>query len=295
MNHNNKIWITFTGIIIVFFLISCGGGEAQPAKEEGSQAQDGSADDSSSGESTQEMNTSGAEFEEASLPVDFPESFPIPEGARIGSSVVEPGLDGFRITISVITLMDESLAYYQRELPLAGWTITGFEDTSRGTEMSLSHPEFEGELLFISLETGVVIDVALHLPGEKQDIPGSDEAYGETAELGEGGGDFPADFPVPLGAEPINVPDKLKSEGFQLAFSYPDLPEMAYIQMITGFMAAGWDVGEFVIDAESNQILMPFTDPASGFQGYAMMTDDPNLIGMNLESGSLIALHEGVP
>jgi hypothetical protein len=142
---------------------------------------------------------------------------------------------------------------------------------------------------------GVLIDLALYPSGMGERIPGSGDGSAASTELGETGGDFPADFPLPIGAEPITVPDKLKSEGYQQIFSYPNLPEMAYIQLTSAIVAKGWEIGDFNVDPDTQVYIMSFSDPASGFQGYALLTDDPGMIGMDMAGGSIIALHPGVP
>ena len=162
-------------------------------------------------------------------------------------------------------------------------------------EWNIIHPAYDARLDFITSEMGVVLDLTINPLGEVVDLPEISDSYGESEGLGEIDGDFPSNFPIPSGAKAIPVPDKLKSEGYQLTFSYPDLPEMVYIQLITGFMAVGWDVGEFVIDAESNLILMPFTHPGSGFQGYALLTDNPDVLGLSSVEGTIITLHSGTP
>ena len=294
MNKDHKILFFVSLLAAVVLLTSCGG-LAQPPEDDNSRERGGSPGESAATQEPQQSNTSGMEFEEGKLPGDFPEAFPVHPEARIGSAITETGLEGFHITLSSTALIDEVLAFYQQELPLAGWTITGFGDTNRGTEMIIQNPDYEGELLFIGLESGVVVDVSLFLPDRRENIPGAGEVYGETTELGELGGDFPADFPMPLGAEAIPVPDKLMAEGYQLVFSYPELPEMAYIQLITGIVGQGWEIGEFVINADTQVILMPFTDPDSGFKGYALLTDSLEVSGMDIMSGCIIALHPGIP
>ena len=187
------------------------------------------------------------------------------------------------------------MAFYRQELPALGWTIDSDEVTSRGTDLKITNPEYEAKLDFVTSEMGVVLDLTIDPLGQALEIPGGEDGFGESEGLGETGGDFPAGFPVPVGAKQIPVPEKLKSEGYQVVFSYPEPPEMAYMQLITAIMGAGWEIGDFTIDPGTNVFLMPFSDPASGFQGYALLTDDPDVAGMDLAGSSIIALHPGVP
>jgi len=190
--------------------------------------------------------------------------------------------------------VSEFIFPYRQELPARGWTINGEDITSLGTEVSFTDPVYDGLLVFTPAEMGVLIDLALY-PSGKGSIHGSEDGFVSSTELGETGGDFPADFPLPIGFEPIPVTEKLKLEGYQLVFSYPNLPEMAYIQLTSAIVAKGWEIGDFNVDPETHVYIMSFSDPASGFQGYALLTDDPGMIGMDLAGGSIIALHPGAP
>ena len=109
--------------------------------------------------------------------------------------------------------------------------------------------------------------------------------------MGETGTDFPTDFPLPAGAEPIAVPDKLAAEGYQLAYSYPDIPELAYIQFSAAIVSSGWSIGDFQMG--TNFYTMPFSNPATGFEGHALLTSNPEAAGVSTISGCVVALHPG--
>jgi len=283
-------------LLIAAFFVSCAGFESSSSTGESSLAAE--VQEQSESEESEapppEGESGGAVFEEAPLPEDFPGSFPIPEQARIGSSVTEPGVEGFQIMLALTDTLDESLAYYQGALPAGGWEITDQTDSEQGTYLVISSADYEGELVFMPLDTGVILDVGLTPAGAKLEIPESEMDLGTSTDLGETGTEIPADFPLPDGASPISLPDKLKNEGYQLAFEYPDLPELIIIQLSVAVMTAGWEIGEYIVEAETHSFLIPFEDPVSGFEGYALLTDNPDLVGLDSITGSIIALHPGV-
>jgi hypothetical protein len=282
--------------VLSLLLVSCAGNESAPDDGQTSPAAEvqepGDSEDSEA--PAVEINTSGTEFEEAPLPEDFPESFPIPEEARIGSSVNDPGVEGFRTMLALTNTPDEALAYYLGALPAEGWEIIDQTDSEYGTYLIIRSADYEGELLFISLDTGVIVDVGLYPVGAKKEIPESEMDLGTSADLGETETEIPANFPLPDGASPIILPEKLKNEGYQLAFEIQDLPEMIIIQLSIAVMSAGWELGEYIVNAETHSFLIPFEDPVSGFEGYALLTDNPGLVGLDSVSGSIFALHPGV-
>ena len=122
-------------------------------------------------------------------------------------------------------------------------------------------PDYEAKLDFVEDEYGIVLDLALAPLGELEEIPGSAETFGESEGLGEAGGDFPVDFPVPSRFTAIDFPAKLAEEGYQLAFNFPDMAELAIIELSTALMAQSWGIGEFEVDAMTGSYMVPFTGP----------------------------------
>ena len=92
-------------LIMVLFMVSCSG-DSEPIEEENTRAR-GQAPGAT--EIPQQVNTSGTEFEESELPDGFPEEFPIPDEAKIGSSVDIPGENSFRFFLTFIKTLDEVL------------------------------------------------------------------------------------------------------------------------------------------------------------------------------------------
>jgi len=282
--------LLFTLLIFASLLLtSCGGGEPPPSDE----VVPPSMEEETEVDQT-EQNTTGMEFQEEELPDNFPEVFPLPEYAKIGSKVDIPGENSFRIFFALpeVTL-EEALAFYNLELPAGGWSIDAEGPEVTGYGMWVIHPEYEAKLDFLVDEYGVVLDLALAPLGELEEVPDSPEAFGESEGLGESGGDFPADFPVPSRFTAIDLPAKLAEEGYQLAFNFPDMAELAIIDLSSALMAVGWEIGEFEVDTMTASYMIPFTGP-SGFQGYALITAKADVAGLDTISGSVIALHSGV-
>jgi hypothetical protein len=160
-----------------------------------------------------------------------------------------------------------------------------------GHGMSVSNGEYFGDLYFVLVEEEAYVDVSLDPQGSLPEISDVGEDLGASTSLGVTETDFPADFPLPTGIEQIPVPEKLASQGYQLAFSYPDMPEMALIQFSAALAGAGWMIGDFQLGAAS--YTMPFSNPATGFEGYALLTSDPDTAGASSITGCLIAFQAG--
>ena len=272
-------------------LTSCGGGEPPPSDEEAPPSME---EETEVDQTEMQTNNTGASFEEEELPDNFPEVFPLPEYAKIGSTVDMPGENSFRIFFAFPEVaLDEVLAFYNLELQAGGWSVDAEGPEVTGYGMWITHPEYEAKLDFIVDEYGVVLDLALAPLGELEELPESGATFGESEGLGESGGDFPADFPVPSTFAAIDLPAKLAEEGYQLAFNFPDMAELAIIDLSSALMTVGWEIGEFEVDNMTASYMIPFTGP-SGFQGYALITAKADVAGLDTISGSVIALHSGV-
>lgn len=276
-------------LIMALGLTSCGGKEEAPVVDQGLSVEEETGAEESQGQ----MDSSGAGVEEADLPEDFPEAFPLPENAKVGSAVNLPGDQNYRIFFAFPESdLEEILTFYQSELPAEGWTVAAEGPDTLGYGMWVTHPEFEAKLAIIEDEYGVVLDLSIAPLGELEEAPGSSESYGESEGLGESGGDFPSDFPVPSSFTTIDLPAKLAEEGYQLAFNFPDMAELAIIELSTALMTGGWEIGDFEVDSMTASYMIPFTGPG-GFQGYALLTAKPDVAGLSTITGSVIALHAG--
>jgi len=289
----SSILIKFSTLILVVSILTACGSPAEDSPSEGVPQEETSVE-SSTEDSQTETNTTGGEFDDQELPTNFPEVFPLPEYAKIGSTVDMPGENSFRIFFAFpeVTL-EETLTFYQHELQEGGWSVDAEGPEVTGYGMWITHPEYEAKLDFIEDEYGIVLDLAIAPLGELEELPGSDQTFGESEGLGESGGDFPSDFPVPSRFTAIDLPAKLAEEGYQLAFNFPDMAELAIIELSTALMTGGWEIGEFEVDTMTASYLVPFTGP-SGFQGYALITAKPDVAGLDTINGSVIALHTGV-
>lgn len=291
----SSILFKFSILVIIVALLAACGSPAEESQDAGIPQEESSQESSSESSQTEmQTNTTGTSFEEQELPADFPEAFPLPEYTKVGSTVDMPGENSYRIFLAFPEVdLEEVLAYYHQELPLKGWTIDNEAAGALGMILEITHPDYEAKLDFIEDEYGVVLDLALAPLGELEEVPGSDVTFGESEGLGESGGDFPSDFPVPSRFSAIDLPPKLVEEGYQLAFNFPDMAELAIIEISTALMTGGWEIGDFAVDSMTGSYTVPFTGP-DGFQGYALITSRPEVAGLDTISGSVIALHTGV-
>jgi hypothetical protein len=284
-------------IILIVALTGCGGGDsATAAIESPSPADDQDTPESSGGgDVAQEPPFDTSMIPEAELPEDFPESFPIPEDATISFDASLPSEEDFRVFISLLSSLEEAQAYYQRELPARGWTILEEATTSRGTEMTLTSPAHDGELLFIAADLGVALDVHLFPPGGDQAMPDLTEDLEEPTSPDESGGALPSDLSLPSVFTPIELTDSLEAEGYEFAFTYMGTAELAMVDLNIALMTIGWDLGELTLGGASGEYIVPFEDPANGFAGYATITSNPGQFNVDAPGAALIALAPGQP
>jgi hypothetical protein len=280
-----------TLVIILTLLTACGSSVADTPSE--GVPQEDTSVESSTDDSQTEQNTTGATFEDQELPENFPEVFPLPEYAKIGSTMDMPGENSFRIFFAFpeVTL-EEVLTFYQHELQDGGWSVDAEGPEVTGYGMWITHPEYEAKLDFIEDEYGIVLDLALAPLGQLMEIPTSAEVYEESEDLGEITGDIPADFPKPASFTIIDLPPKLAGEGYQIAFTSPDMAELVIIELSTAFVSAGWEIGTFEMGSSGGFYILPFSS-SSGFHGYALITAKADVAGLDSISGAVIALHTG--
>jgi len=282
-------------VIVVALLAACG----SPAEESPNEVvlQEDTIMESSSENSQTEMNTTGASFEEQELPADFPEEFPIPKETKIGSTVEIPGENSYRIFFGIVGMtLEEVLTFYQQELQVGGWSVDAEGPEVTGYGMWITHPEYEAKLNFIEDEYGVVLDLAIAPLGQLIEIPTSGEAYEKSEGLGAKTGDIPADFPKPASFTIIDLPPKLAGEGYQLAFSFQGMAELAIMELSTALRSTGWEIGTistYEIGSRGGFYTLPFSSASSGFHGYALITAKADVAGLDSISGAVIALHTG--
>jgi hypothetical protein len=236
---------------------------------------------------TAEVDT-GPGFEEGELPEKFPNDFPLPDETRIGTSV-NVGNGAFRTYLSLQGTLDEAISFYQMELPTAGWSITEESENQGNQKMDLIGQEYHGELTFISGEEGVVLEVFLFPPDYALDKPDIPENMGESTTLGDGESDFPEDFPLPASFLPVQVGDLLADQGYQLAFSYQGMPELALADMTMAFILEDWMVGDPTVEGNRRAYIVPFENPETGFKGFALISNDPEIVAVENQETTIIA------
>jgi hypothetical protein len=275
---------------IALLLASCSGKASEPQVD---LATTPTPDDISGSTESQEPEFEGAPVQEAELPADFPSSFPIPADASIASTI-GLGAGEFRVMLALMMPLEQTLDWYRGELASNGWDITQESETVRGTEWTISNDAFQGELLFISAETGVALDVHLMPSASAIGQPEIPEGLGDSTTLGDTTSSFPADLPIPASYKPVALPDKADSEGYELAFTFDGMAEMAMVDLNIAVMSAGWEIGDPVADAASGVYVIPFENPSSGFQGYASILRDGTGYGQ-APGTALILLAPGSP
>ncbi|MFA9403449.1 MAG: hypothetical protein ACERKY_10340 [Anaerolineales bacterium] len=285
-------------LILALLLVSCGGGDPEIPVVEGPPSADlaGQGDSSGSDDDAQEAEFDTSMVQVVELPADFPDNFPIPDGATISSNVSTPDDGDFRMFITLLLPLEEALAYYQSELPAVGWTIIEEGTSNRGTEMEITNSEYAGELLFVNAGTGVALDVHLFPLGTGDAIPPDlAEGLGESTSLGDSESSFPSDLPIPTDFTPIELSGTLHNEGYKLAFKYVGVAEMAMIELNIAMITAGWEIGEPIIGDVSGVYIVPFENLGSGFAGYAYITNNPGQFNVDTGGAVLIALAPGQP
>jgi hypothetical protein len=237
-------------------------------------------------------------FEEAELPEGFPPDFPIPEGARVGSTVNLPGEDTFRVFFGLSGNLDEALTFYRAELPAAGWEIVQDQEASGGTRLEVLGSAYKGELLFIPADNGVGLDAALFTLEDgagQPDLPDLPEGLGESTTLGEAAGDLPEDLPIPASYHPVPLSTELEGQGYLLAYSFSGPPELALVDLTMALTNGGWEVGEPSLDTGSRSYRVLFTDPVSDWSGCALISGDPASFGVEEPAEALVVYGPSCP
>jgi hypothetical protein len=185
--------------------------------------------------------------------------------------------------------LDEVISFYQYELPAANWSIVEEGDNQGNQKIDVIGPEYHGELTFISGEEGVVLEVFFFPPDYALEKPTIPENMGESTTLGVGESDFPEDFPLPASFLPVQVADLLADQGYQLAFSYQGMPELALADMTMAFVLEDWMVGDPMVEGNKRAYIVPFENPETGFKGFALISNDPEVVAVENQEITIIA------
>jgi hypothetical protein len=87
----------------------------------------------------------------------------------------------------------------------------------------------------------------------------------------------------------------LRSEGFELAYTYAGIAEMGMVDFNIAVMSAGWEIGEPTMEGTGGVYIIPFFHPETGFEGYAYITNNPGQFNLDAGGAVLIALAPGEP
>ncbi len=91
---------------------------------------------------------SGVIFGRGSVPATVPESFPVPDEAVVGATLIDTNRGITEMVLNVPATFDASVKYYEQNLPASGYEIT-----SRGGS------EINWELVFIGGDADGVVGV----------------------------------------------------------------------------------------------------------------------------------------
>jgi hypothetical protein len=108
-------------------------------------------------------------FKDAGLPDNFPEEFPVYEGAVVDGSWSTQGeeKEGMSVIWKVEAPIEKVADFYREALVDAGWQITGAFDQEKATTLTIGKQFYEG---FIGVAQGgenVVISVTIGLPNDE--------------------------------------------------------------------------------------------------------------------------------
>ncbi len=89
----------------------------------------------------------GVVFGEGEIPETMPDGFPIPEVAKVGNTLTD--YDGGKTEVLVIVpaAMDAVVAYYETNLPNAGYTIEASDGNLAEWDISFSDDDVDGMVI----------------------------------------------------------------------------------------------------------------------------------------------------
>lgn len=286
-------------LIASLLLTGCGSGYPIPPELENTTLVEGTTvEEAPQSEEMPDLDAMGMDVSsmvDQNLPEDFPDAFPIPPGAEVFSNIHMPNEGEYWVYFSITDPLADAIGYFQKELPRSGWTILEEQETGAGYQFKIETDEYGGELLLVRAETGVALDVHLLKGGMAESIPDIESLLRGSSTLGENSGNLPSDLPIPASFERIGLSPELEADGYAAAFQYQGAPLLAMVDFNLAMFSSGWLVGDEDISEGTNTFIVDFTDPALAFKGYALITDDFASYGIPRISGSLIALHEGLP
>lgn len=104
------------------------------------------ATDTTTPESTSMSTGSGVEFGRGSVPDTVPESFPVPDEAVIGATLVDSNRGLTEMILTFPATVTAVVKYYDDNLPARGYEIARSEGTDGDWEMTFSGQGVDGEI-----------------------------------------------------------------------------------------------------------------------------------------------------
>ena len=89
----------------------------------------------------------GLVFGEGEIPETVPDDFPIPEGANVGSTLIDYDRGKTEVLAIVPAEMDAVLRYYETNLSNAGYTIESSDGNQAEWEIAFNDDDVDGTVL----------------------------------------------------------------------------------------------------------------------------------------------------
>jgi hypothetical protein len=106
----------------------------------------GCGDSSEDTTATADANASGVVFGRGSVPEAVPDSFPIPDQAVIGATLVDTSRGLTEMVITLPAAVEAVVTYYEENLPLGGYEITSSDGTNSAWVIEFSGEGIDGEI-----------------------------------------------------------------------------------------------------------------------------------------------------
>jgi len=101
---------------------------------------------SSDGTTTANADPSGVVFGRGSVPDTVPDSFPVPDQARVGATLVDSNRELTEMIITFPSNVDAVVDYYEENLPARGYEIAVSEGTDAEWLIEFNGAGFDGVL-----------------------------------------------------------------------------------------------------------------------------------------------------
>jgi hypothetical protein len=125
-------------LIIALGVAACGGDDADPAGTAGTTAVAGSV-----------------VFGEGEIPDGFPEDFPIPEAATVGSTLRDPVRNRYEVVLFLPSDRDAAVVFFELNLRNAGYEIVASGAEGPEWRVAFERDDTEGDVLIRLENTGI--------------------------------------------------------------------------------------------------------------------------------------------